>query len=93
MEKKLLTKTIFYRLQYIDSARYMASSLSSLTNNLAKKIDEIKCKYKHNDKNSEICRTYKDYTCFLECTNFKDDLIEAFVYVVTRTITKILMKS
>ena len=53
----------------------MAGSLSSLDNN-REIIHKIKCKYKHDDKNSELCRIkYKDYECFLEHTQFKDDLI------------------
>ena len=45
-----ITKIICYRLKFIVSARFMASSLSSLVNNLAEGIHEIKCKYKHDDK-------------------------------------------
>ena len=44
-----------YRLQFIDSARFMASSLSNLVNNLAEGIHKVKCKYKHNDKKYETC--------------------------------------
>ena len=47
------TKNIFYRLQFIDSARFMASSLSNLGNNLSEGIHEINCKYGHNDKKCE----------------------------------------
>ena len=37
----------------------------------------IKCKYGHDDKKCETCRIkYKYCNCFLEYTNFKDDLIE-----------------
>ena len=36
-----ITKTMSYRLQFIDSARFMA--LSNLVNNLAKGIHENKC--------------------------------------------------
>ena len=43
MEKKLQKKS--YRLQFIDNARFMASSLSNLVNNLDKRIHKIKCKY------------------------------------------------
>ena len=72
-----ITKAIFYRLQFIDSARYMASSLSSRLNDLTEGIHEIKSKYKHNDQK---CKTfgikYKDWDCFLEYTNIKGDLIE-----------------
>ena len=40
-----ITKTISYKLQFIVSARLMASSLSNLVDNLAKRIHKIKCKY------------------------------------------------
>ena len=45
------TKTISYILQFIDSARFMASSLSNLVNNLSEGIHKIKCKFWHNYKN------------------------------------------
>ena len=43
--------TISYKIKFIDSARFMASSLSNLVDNLAKGIHKIKC---------------KDCDCFLE---------------------------
>ena len=46
---KEITKMISYRLQFIDSARFMASSLSNLVNNLPEGIKH-KTKYQHNDK-------------------------------------------
>ena len=49
MEIKV-TKSISYKLQFIDSARFMASSLSNLVNNLSEGIHRIKCKYRHDDK-------------------------------------------
>ena len=55
----------------------MASSLSNLLNNFSKGIQKMKCKYGHGDKKCETCGiTYEVYNCFLEYTNFKDDLIE-----------------
>ena len=55
----------------------MGSSLSSFINNLAKGIDKIKMKYKHDIKTCETCKIkYKYCKCFLEYTHFKDDLIE-----------------
>ena len=50
-----ITKTISYRLQFIDSARFMTSSLSNLVSNFAEVIHKIKCKYKNNDKKCETC--------------------------------------
>ena len=37
-------------MQFIDSARFMESSLSNPVNNLFEGIHKIKCKYRHNDK-------------------------------------------
>ena len=47
---KEIIKTISHRLQFIVSARYMATSLSNLASNLAEGIHKIKCKYGHDDK-------------------------------------------
>ena len=53
----------------------MASSLSNLVNNLSAGIHRIKYKYGQNHKKCEACETkYNSGTCFLEYTNFKDDL-------------------
>ena len=55
----------------------MLSSLSNLINNLSEGIHTIKCKLGHDDKKCETCSIkYKYCNCFLEYTNFKDDLIE-----------------
>ena len=40
-----------YILQFIARARFIASSLSNLANNLSKGIHKIKCKFRHGDKN------------------------------------------
>ena len=88
-----ITKAIFYRLQFIDSARYMASSLSSRLNDLTEGIHEIKSKYKHNDQK---CKTfgikYKDWDCFLEYTNIKGDLIEYKCLCCNNNYEKSFMK-
>ena len=55
-ELKKITKRISYRIQIIDSARYMASLLSNLVTNLAEGIHKIECEYGHNDKTSETFR-------------------------------------
>ena len=55
----------------------MASLLANLGNNLSEGIQKIKCKCEHDNKKCEICGIkYKYCDCFLEYTNFKDDLIE-----------------
>ena len=46
-----ITRNISYILQFIDSARFMANSLSNLVNNLSRGINKIKCKYGNDDKN------------------------------------------
>ena len=65
-KRKEITKTISYRLQFIDSARFMVSSLSNLVNNLAEGIHKIKCKNKHNNEKYETSGIkYKDCDCYL----------------------------
>ena len=72
-----ITKNMTYILQFIDSARFMESSLSNLVNNLSEGIHRIKCKYGHDDNRCEACEIkYKCCDCILEYTNFKDDLIK-----------------
>ena len=88
-----ITKAIFYRLQFIDSAKYMASSLSSLPNDLTEGIHEIKSKYKHNDqKYKTFGIKYKDWDCFLEYTNIKGDLIEYKCLCCNNNYEKSFMK-
>ena len=48
-----------YKINFIDSARFMASSLSNLVDNLTEGVHEIKCKY---------C------DCFFEYESVKDNL-------------------
>ena len=38
-----ITKNIPYRLQFIESARFMANLLSTLVSNLAERIHKLKC--------------------------------------------------
>ena len=40
--------TISYKIQFIDSARFMASSLSNLVNNFAEVVHKIKCNLNSN---------------------------------------------
>ena len=89
MEKQL-QKNISYRLQFIDTTRFMASLLSNLVNNLSEGIYNIKCKYKQDDKKSETCRIkceYCDY--FLEYKNF--DRIQMFI-LQQKVSTKVSLK-
>ena len=53
--------TISYRIKFIDSARFMSTSLSNLVDNLAEGICKITC---------------KDCDCFLEYETVKDNLIK-----------------
>ena len=72
-----MTKNISNILQFIDSARFMASLLSNLVNNLSEGIHKPKCKYGQDNKKCETCAIkYKCCDCFIEPTNFNNDLIE-----------------
>ena len=48
--KQKFKKNISYILQSNDNARFMASSLSNLVNNVSERIDNIECKYGHDNK-------------------------------------------
>ena len=77
MKGEDITKNISYILQFFDSGRFIASSLSTLVNNVSEGIPKIKCKYVHDDKKCKTFRIkYKYWNCFLEYINFKGDLIE-----------------
>ena len=52
---------ISYKIKFIDNARFMASSLSNLVDNLAERIHKTKC---------------KDCDFFFEYENVKDNLIK-----------------
>ena len=45
-----ITKNTSYILQFIDSARFMTSSLSNFVNNLSEGIHKVNCKIGHDDK-------------------------------------------
>ena len=53
--------TISYKLKFIDSARFMATSLSNLVDKLKEGIHKVKCKY---------------WDCLLQYESIKDDLIK-----------------
>ena len=72
---KEITKIIFYKLKFIESRRFIASSLSNLVNNIVEEIHKIKSIYGHNNKHCETCKIkFKDCECFLEYTNIKNGL-------------------
>ena len=53
--KKKLKKDISYKFQFMDSVRFMTSSLSNLVDNLAEEIHKINCKYGCDNKK---CQTF-----------------------------------
>ena len=76
MEKKLqkiyLTYYSLLIAQDLRQAHYQIVSIIFL-----KEFIAFKCKSGHNDQKCETCGIkYKHCDCFLEYTNFKDDLIE-----------------
>ena len=72
-----MTETISYILEFIDSERFMASSLSNLVNDLAERIHKTMCKYRHNDKTCERCRIKcKNCECYLEHKKVKNNSID-----------------
>ena len=80
-----LTKNISYILHFIDSGKFMASSLSNFVNIFSEGIHRIKCKFEHDNKKCEKCEIKHKYCdCFLKYTNFKDDLIEYKSFVCNK---------
>ena len=72
----------------------MASSLSNLVYNFSEAIHEIRSKFGHDHKKCKTCRIkYKHCECFLEYTNFKDDLVECRSLCCNKNINKSLIKS
>ena len=49
-----MTENLSYILQFIDTTKFMESSLSNVTNNLSEGIRRIKYKFGHDDKNVKI---------------------------------------
>ena len=66
MEKTL--QNISFILQFIDSTRFMKSSLLNLVNNISKGIHKIICKYGH-DEFTEL--NISNATVFLNMENLK----------------------
>ena len=76
-------RNISYLSQFLDSAKFLAGSLSNLVNNLFERIHKVKCKFGLDDKKCETCEIkYKYCICSLEYSNFKDNLIEYKIFVV-----------
>ena len=69
--------TISYKIKFINSTRFMASSLSNLVDNLTKGIHKIMC---------------KDCDCFLEYESAKDNLIKYKCLLAIKIIQTSLMK-
>ena len=91
---KEITKIIFYKLKFIESRRFIASSLSNLVNNIVEEIHKIKSIYRHNNKHCETCKIkYKDCECFLEYTNIKNDLTVYKCLYYNKNCQKSLMKT
>ena len=51
-----IREKLFIILQFLDVARFMASSLSNIDNNLSEGIHKIKCKRRNGDRKCEIFR-------------------------------------
>ena len=61
------TRYIFYILQFIDSARFIASSLSNVLNNLSERLYRIECKLRHDNEKRETCGIkYKYCDCYIQ---------------------------
>ena len=52
--EKEIAKNISCRLQFLDSARFMASSFLNLANDISEEIHKIKFKYRNNSKDDLI---------------------------------------
>ena len=60
MEGNKAVETMSYKIEFIDSVRSIATSLTKLVDNLSEGIHKIKC---------------KDCSCSLECESVKNNLI------------------
>ena len=88
LKKYILHITVYW------PARFMTNYLSNLLNSLSEGLHIIKCKLGLDDKTCGTCGIkYKYCGCFLEYTNFKDNLIEYKCCVLTKIINTCLMKS
>ena len=74
--RKEISKTISYKLQFIDSARFKASLLPNLVDNLAEGIHKVNGKMNAIVKKYEMCGIkYRKCYWFFEYPKVQDDLI------------------
>ena len=66
-----ITTNIYYILQFIDSTRFMASSLSNRVNTLSEGIHKIEHKYGHGAEKCETCGITKYAAVFLNTQTLK----------------------
>ena len=71
-------ETISYKIKFINSVRFIATSLSNLVDNLAEGIHKVKC---------------KDCDCFLEYESVRENLIDVNVNLAIKIIQTSLMKN
>ena len=89
-----MTKNVSYRLQFIDSARFIISSLSNFVNNFSEKIRKIKCRHRHDGTKYEIFGIKCKYCdCLIEHTYFNDNLRQYKCLVFDENYKKSLMKA
>ena len=69
--------TISYKIKFSDSARFMATSLSNLVDNLKEGIHQIKC---------------KDFDCFFEYESVKENSLKCKCAFSIKIIQTKLMK-
>ena len=65
--RKETTKTMTYKIKFINDVRFITSSLSNLVENFSEGSHKMKCNDIHDNK-------YKDCERYLEYKNVKDDL-------------------
>ena len=83
--------SISYKLQSIISAKFLASSLSNLTDNLAERIHKIKRKCGHDNKNVKLNTNI--LIANLNMQTLKMIYFQTNVYTVAGIIKKALMKT
>ena len=87
---EVITKNISCILQFSNSARFRASLLSNLFNNLSEEIHKVKCKYGHEDKKCETWTRIKSVLPFRISSNQTAYVKNRFINKSGRLITDIL---